>query len=93
VFLWRRNNAPPAAQLGIPWQRSYRPSGTQIHPHADTRNAERPFADTLPALRFVLFGYLRRHQLWVGSIRRGLVLEDAMVQIFAVTGPQRLGLD
>ncbi len=59
----------------------------------------RPFAyspthaHTLPTLRFVLFRYLRRHQLWVGPIRSGLVLEDAMVQIFAVTGPQRLGLD
>jgi hypothetical protein len=53
----------------------------------------RPFADTLPTLRFVLFRYLRRHQLRGGPIRRGLVLEDAMVQIFAVTGPQRLGLD
>jgi hypothetical protein len=61
-----------------------------------THSPHRRFAHTLHPrlhLRFVLFLYLRRHQLRVGPIRRGLVLEDAMVQIFAVTGSQRLGLD
>ena len=102
--------ASPVAHLGIPWQRSYRPDGTDpfstqfqainclatITQSRDAHSPHRPFAHTLHPrlhLRFVLFLYLRRHQLQVGPIRCGLVLEDAMVQIFTVTGPQRLGLD
>src|SRR5258708_16583271 len=59
----------------------------------------RPFAyspthaHTLPTLRFVLFRYLRRHQLWVRPIRSALVLEDAIVHIFPVTRPQPLPFD